>query len=226
MKKIIAIISAVLLCFSLTACGGGANKAEDVVEGALNALKSVDLDHLTEYVDITYKDYDAYKLKQLEPIFSAISENLDYNIISTEQKDDDNVVVKTEVTVSDLPQFIGDYLSKIMEYGMTNYSNIFSGEISQEETEQKALEMLNESLENADLSNFVTKELSVRVVKGDDKKWKVRVDDSFVSSLSSTLFSTAYQNMGNFMSEGLSGGNGEALSEAMGEMMKEFTTPQ
>ncbi|MCH5210503.1 MAG: hypothetical protein J1F01_06005 [Oscillospiraceae bacterium] len=225
MKKIVAVISALALCLSLTACGGGTNKAENVVEGALGALKSVNIDKLTEYVDIDYKDLDTYKLKQYEPVFEAISENLDYKIISTEQKDDNNVVVKTEVTVSDLSPFIGDYLPKTLKYMMANFANIASGAVTQENAEQELSEMLKESLANTDLSNLITKELSVRVKKGDDKKWKVHLDDSFVSSMFTTLFSAAYQNIGNAVSEGLNYGDNPGM-DMLDKMMEEFTTPQ
>ena len=225
MKKIIAVISALALCLSLTACGGGTNKAEGVVEGALDALKAVNIDKLTEYVDIDYKDLDTYKLKQYEPIFETISGSLDYKIISSEQKDDNNVVVKTEVTVSDLSPFIGDYLPKALKYTMANFANIASGEVTQENAEQELSEMLKESLANTDLSNLITKELDVRVKKGDDKKWKVHLDDNFVSSIFTTLFSTAYQNIGNAVSEGLNYGDNPAM-DMLDSMMEEFTTPQ
>lgn len=225
MKKIIAIISALALCLSITACGGSPNKPEDAVKGAFDALKAVDIDKLSEYVDIDYQDLDVYKLKQYEPIFEAISGNLNYNIISSEQKDDNNVVVKTEVTVSDLSPFIGDYLPKALKYAMANFGNIGSGAISQEAAEQELTEMLKESLANSDLSNLVTRELNVRVSKGDYKKWKVCLDDSFVNSMFTTLFTTAYTNLGNEVSEGLNYGDNEAM-DMLDEMMEKYTTPQ
>ena len=225
MKKLISIIITAVLCISLAACGNETNKVEDVVKGAFDALKAVDIDKLSEYVDIDYQDLDVYQLKQYEPIFEVISDNLNYNIISSEQKDDNNIVVKTEVTVSDLSPFIGDYLPKVLKYTTANFANIASGQITQEAAEQELRKMLEESLANTDLSNLVTKELDIRVKKGDDKKWKVQLDDNFVSSMFSTLFSTAYQNIGNAVSEELNYGDTLGM-DMLEEMMEEFTTTQ
>lgn len=196
MKKIMAIILAAALCVSLTACGE-IQKAEKSVNDIFSAVKSADLEKMSGYADI--KKYDADDIKQVEPIIKALAKNFDYKIISSEQQDNNTVTVNAEITVSDLSSFFKDYMQKAMEYTMSNFSAMLSGQLSEEEQAQQVQTLLTECLENADLSNLVTEQITINVVKGDDNKWKPQIDEAVTATLFKGMFGEMGDLFGNDM---------------------------
>lgn len=219
MKRITAIFLAAVLCMSLTACGE-INKAEKSVNDIFNAIKTANIDKLADYADI--ESYDTDDIKQAEPIFKAIAENFDYKIISSEQQEDNSVKVKTEITVSDLSSFFKDYISKSMQYAMSNFSAVLSGQISQEEQERQMQEIMTECLKNADLSKLVTQEIDIRVVKNDDNKWKAQIDTEVALAIYKGLFSEMYEDLGGMMQSEYMIAQPD-MQNAMDEAMKAVT---
>lgn len=163
-------------------------------------------------------------MELVKPVFDAVAKDFDYKIISSEQKDDNTVKFKAEITMCDLSPFLKDYMSKIMSYGMSNFSAMLTGELSEEEQAEQVKGIITECIANADLSNLVTKEIDITVVKGDDKKWRTQVDESFMTALSQGLFSEAYSNFGemfnNYMGNAM---NTDAMQQSMEEALKAVT---
>lgn len=208
MKKLTAIITAAILCVSLTACGE-IKKAEKSVNDIFSAIKSADFEKIAEYAEI--ENYNEEDMKQAEPIFKAISENFDYKILSSEQNDDDAVTVKAEITVSDLSSFFKEYVGKAMEYSISNFSALLSGEISEEQQKADMERIITESLESADLSNLVTNEIALKVVRGEDNRWKAQIDEASTTTLFKGLFGDVYNSLGDMGNSF----NQQAMDEAM-----------
>lgn len=68
-------------------------------------------------------------------IMETVFGNLSYEIISSEKVDNNNVVVKTKVTATDMKPVMREFLTKALEYA---FSNAFSSpQPTEEETNKK-----------------------------------------------------------------------------------------
>lgn len=184
MKKIkvsTAVILAFLLMFSLTGCGE-IEKAESAVKGMFEAFKSSNIEEAQKYVnieDITSAG-ETDMTKDSAVITDTVFKNLSYEIVSSEQTDDNTVIVKTKITTTDMKPVMGEYFSKTLEYTL---SNVFTySELTEEEKSAKMNEILEECVSKDNLDT-VTNEVDIKVVKNDNNEWKIESDETFVNAL-------------------------------------------
>lgn len=179
-KSIITILLTFVLTLSLAGCGE-VEKAETAVNGMFTAFKSLDFEEAQKYVnveDITESGNEANENSML--IMETVFGNLSYEIISSEKVDNNNVVVKTKVTATDMKPVMGEFLMKALEY---TFSNAFSDpQLTEEETNKKMEEILVECASKPELAT-VTNEVDVKVVKTESKEWKIEADDTLVNAL-------------------------------------------
>ena len=156
-------------------------KAETAVNGMFAAFKSLNFEEAQKYVnveDITKAGNEANENSML--IMETVFGNLSYEIISSEKVDNNNVVVKTKVTATDMKPVMGEFLTKALEYA---FSNAFSSpQPTEEETNKKMEEILVECASKPELAT-VTNEVDIKVVKTESKEWKIEADDTFVNAL-------------------------------------------
>lgn len=183
MKKIKILTSLLLtfiIAFSLTGCGE-VKKAETAVTGMFNAFKELNFEEARKYVnvdDITSSEDES--TANAEVIMKSVFKNLNYEIISSEKVDSNNVVVKTKITATDMKPVMGNFFTKALEYA---FSNAFSEpQPTEEETNAKMEEILTECVSQPDLAT-VTNEVDIKVVKNENKEWEVKVDDAFVNAI-------------------------------------------
>lgn len=183
MKKI-KLITAILLTFvlmlSLTGCGE-IKKAETTVNGMFAAFKSLNFEEAQKYVsveEITKTGDEANENSML--IMKTVFGNLDYEIVESNKVDNNNVVVKTKITATDMKPVMGEFLKKALEYA---FSSAFSNpQPTEEETNRKMEEILVECASKPELAT-VTNEVDIKVVKTESKEWKIEADDTFVNAL-------------------------------------------
>ncbi|MBQ7572671.1 MAG: hypothetical protein IJT23_00245 [Clostridia bacterium] len=179
-KSIIATLLTFILMLSLTGCGE-IKKAETAVNGMFAAFKSLNFEEAQKYVnveEITKTGNEANENSML--IMETVFGNLNYEIISSEKVDNNNVVVKTKITATDMKPVMEEFFSKSLEYA---FSNAFSTtQPTEEETNKKMEEILVECASKPELAT-VTNEVDVKVVKTDSKEWKIEADDAFVNAL-------------------------------------------
>ncbi len=188
MKKTTRIISALLaifMLFSLTGCVSNAKKAEKEVSKLMGSVRSFDLNTINSYFnekvdeDIDLDDPTAQLI--LKTIFS----NINYNIISSEEVDEDTVNVKTEITAIDMKPILATFLKDALAYAFTN---AFSSTTSEEDTEKKMAELFTEAIENSEkVEKTVT--VDIEVNKDAEGNWKVEAGEAFVDALLGGLVS-------------------------------------
>lgn len=179
-KHIALILMTAVLMFSLTGCGES-KKAEAAVNGMFEAFKNLNFEAAQEYVNVNDIGADETGTNEnLKVVMDAVFKNLNCEILSSEKIDKNNVAVKANVTATDMKPVMQEYMVKAISYA---FENAFADpQPSEEETNQKLEEILVECASKPDLET-VTNEVDIKVVKADDGKWNVEVDDAFEDAL-------------------------------------------
>lgn len=187
MKKIKSIIATLLtlaLLLSLTGCGE-IKKAETAVNEMFVAFKSLDFEEAENYVDvvdITEAGNETNENSML--IMKTVFKNLNYEIISSEQIDDNTIIIKTKITATDMKPVMKEFMKKTLEYA---FSNAFSNpQPTEEETNKKMEEILVECASKPELAT-ITNEVDIKVVRSENNEWKIEADDAFVNALLGNL---------------------------------------
>ena len=180
-KRIVCLLVVFSCVFALVGCGE-IKKAETTVNGMFNAFKNINFEEAQKYVDLDdinlSSENDLANNSKL--IMETIFANLNYEIISSEKIDNNNVVVKTKITVTDMKPVLGDFFAKALEYA---FSNAFAQpQPTEEETKKKMEEIFVECASKPELA-MVTNEIDIKVSKNQNNKWKVLTDDVFVNAL-------------------------------------------
>lgn len=180
-KRIVCLLVVFSCVFALVGCGE-IKKAETTVNGMFNAFKNINFEEAQKYVDLDdinlSSENDLANNSKL--IMETIFANLNYEIISSEKIDNNNVVVKTKITVTDMKPVLGDFFAKALEYA---FSNAFAQpQPTEEETKKKMEEIFVECASKPELA-MVTNEIDIKVSKNQNNEWKVLTDDVFVNAL-------------------------------------------
>ncbi len=178
-SKVLCIMLALVLAFSLTGCGEE-QKAEALVKDMFSVLKSSNYEEFGNYLDLGDLD-DALGLGDKETEFlNAIFSKLDYKILSTEKESSTKVIVNAEITTADMKPVATKLMAKIMEYAM---SFITSGnQPSEEEITAKTVDIFKECVSSEDVE-LITKEFPIVVEKNQDGVWKIKEDQTLINIL-------------------------------------------
>ena len=200
-SKIISLIVAMVIMVTMFAGCGEIKKAEKTVNSAFTALKTLNFENASEYMDIDEliksedEENGALSLDSqviLEPLFSK----LEYEIISSEKIDKNTVIVKTKITAIDMKPVLNEFIKKAFEYAFANA--FLSPQPSEEETDAKMIEMFVECVSKEDLA-MVTNEIDIKVVKV-DKKWRIEPADELSNALLGGLVKAAEEISNSFNS--------------------------
>lgn len=198
-KSLSIIILVLMILFTLAGCGE-VKKAETAVNGMFTAFKNTDIEAAAKYVDvdkINASDENSDSIST-ELVMKTIFNKLDYKIISSEKIDDHTVMVKTEITVTNMKPVIGEFFTNAMQYA---FSTAFSNpQPTEEETNKKMEEMFIESASKDDLAT-VTNDVDIKVIKNENNEWKIESDDAFADALLGGLISSAKELNNAFNSE-------------------------
>lgn len=186
-KSIIAVVLTLVLVFSLTGCGE-IKKAETSVNGMFTAFKNLDFEEAQKYVNVDDITNGENSNDNAEAVMNAIFGNLNYEIVLSEKVDDSTVIVKTSITATDMKPVMGEFFTQAMQYA---FSTAFSDtQPSEEEQNKKMEEILVECASKPDLAT-VTNEVDIKVVKNENKEWKIEADDTFVNAVLGGLMDAA-----------------------------------
>ena len=186
-KSIIAVVLTLVLVFSLTGCGE-IKKAETSVKRMYTAFKNLDFEEAQKYVNVDDITNGENSNDNAEAVMNAIFGNLNYEIVLSEKVDDSTVIVKTSITATDMKPVMGEFFTQAMQYA---FSTAFSDtQPSEEEQNKKMEEILVECASKPDLAT-VTNEVDIKVVKNENKEWKIEADDTFVNAVLGGLMDAA-----------------------------------
>lgn len=186
-KIIAALLAALMLTVGFSACGS-ANSPQAAVEGMFDAIKKQDLEKAEMYVDLTETKAfitEKAQVTNTDAVLEEIGKKLDYEIISTEQVDENTAKVKTKVTSVDMTAVMKNYFSQNLQ---NSISAIFGATQPTSEGNQ-ADALFMQCLSNESVGT-VTNEVDITVVKEEDG-WKVKVDSAFNDAFLGGLKSTA-----------------------------------
>ena len=199
MKKYLKSILCIVLLFAMTALFAGCDevkKAEKTVNNMFSALKKLDFEAASKYIDLdeviqSGEEFDFSDNIIMEKILG----NLDYKIISTEKTDANTAIVKTEITAIDMQPVLTDYIRKALEY---TFANAFSDpQPTEEEISKKMEEIFVECISKEGLET-VTNEVEIKVVKA-KRNWKIESTDELSHALLGGLYE-AVENIENSFS--------------------------
>lgn len=182
MKRLAALLLAVLMLVSFCGCSNPTKEAETTVSGMFDAFKKLDFEKAQNYIDI-----DDMKINEVEDdettnydlFMKTLFNRLDYTIISSEEVDAENVNVVVKITAIDMKPVLGEYVVAALQYA---FANAFADpQPTEEETDKKMEELFVASATKEDLAT-VTNEVTIKVVKGEDG-WKVVSDDTLVDAM-------------------------------------------
>ena len=186
MNKNIKIIAHLLLIstivLSLTSCGE-INKAETTINNTFTALKELDFETASTYINVDEIMESDNSDESLDLDSKLFMENLfgklEHEIVSSEKIDKNTVIVKTKITAIDMKPILTEYFGKALQYA---FENAFANpQPSEEETNKKMAEMFVECVSKENLAK-ITNEVDVKVVKV-DKKWKIESTDELSNAL-------------------------------------------
>ena len=187
MKKYSKIISLIIVMATmvtmLTGCGE-MKKAETTINNTFTALKALDFETASDYINVDEimksEDEENDTLSLDDNVFMEnLFGKLEYEIISSEKIDKNNVIVKTKITAVDMKPVLGEFFAKALQYA---FANAFANpQPSEEETNKKMEEMFVECVSKEDLA-MVTNEVDIKVIKV-DKKWKIESADELSNAL-------------------------------------------
>lgn len=189
-KIMTAVLAALILVMGLSACGS-AKTPESAVEGLFDALKDQDMIEAAKYVDLeSIEDLisDKSKVEDAQKFLKEIGKKLDYEIISSEEVDENTAKVKTKVTSIDMAEVMKNYIAKGMQYSL---SSVFGSGVATDEENQEYMEELFMECMTDESVGTVTNEIDVTVLKQEDGSWKVNADSTFNDAVLGGISNTA-----------------------------------
>ncbi len=183
-----------LLVFMLllnVACSKG-ETAEQATINALNAVKTLDKDILNKYMnynDLVETSEDSNDQESEEHV-KKIFENLEYEIISSEEKENE-AVVNVEITNIDMEKVMGETMKSALAEAFSQAFSSIGEQQSDEENEDMFNEYFNNAIENnKDFKAINTVDIKLTKVDG---QWKINMDSDLQNALMGNLLKIANQ---------------------------------
>ncbi len=193
MKKIISTLLMIVLMLSLTACGGG-ESAEKATINTIEAIKTVDKETLSKYMDynelVNINDADNEEDSQDNEdgteYIGNIFKNMKYKITSSKENGD-TAVVSVEITNVDMSNVFTLYIQEAMSLAL---SQAFSEEGQTDEDMDAQMTQLLIDIIEENKATTVTNNVDINLTKV-DKQWKVNVDENLQNALMGNLLTVA-----------------------------------
>lgn len=189
-RNLLALLLALLLGLSLTACGGR-DSAQDVTEAAIQAFQALDSESLQQYWGASLTDGDLGLAEEDAIRFLApLTENLTYQVISAEEQEaDGTAVVTVAFTNIDMGPVMSSFLSAALEDALSYASLPEAEQPTEEALSDRYTEML---IEAASQDGLATKTTTVEVpLTLVEDQWTIDPNDSVLDAMLGGLLSAA-----------------------------------
>lgn len=190
MKKT-GIFLLVLMLLLSVACNKG-ETAEQATINALNALKTLDKDTLSKYMDYNelVETNENGNDQESEEYVKKIFENLEYKIVSSEEKENE-AVVKVDITNIDMEKVMGETMKNALAQAFSQAFSSIGEQQSEEENEEMLNEQFNQAIENNKDSKVINT-VDIKLSKV-DSQWKISMDSELQNALMGNLLRIANQ---------------------------------
>lgn len=184
LKKMLSIIMAAAMIFSLVGCGS-MESPETSVTNYLNAVKTLDLETMAKYVgeeatEETLEADDEFEEYMMNELFG----NMTYEIISSEENDD-TATVKVAFTNVNMSVVLSEVITQA-------FSLIFS-DLTEDEMNAKMEEFFMASMEK-NKETLKTTEVDIELTKGEDH-WIITPTEEMMDAIIGGLASS-FENLG------------------------------
>lgn len=192
MKKFMCMVLTVVLVVSLAGCSGSRASAELVVEDAIQAFQSADVDAIREYwgnTDLASSEDsaedDAYTQQLLKPIASSLT----YQITdSTEDAKAGTAAVTVEFTNIDMSTVFSEWMGEIFSQALGYAFLPADQQPSEEELSELSIETFCEVVENhADDKVTNTVDIPLSLV---ENEWKIDTSDDVIDAMTGGLMTS------------------------------------
>lgn len=176
MKKLLAIVLALVMVFSFAACGGGEETAKKAVEKGLTTIKNFDQEGIEKYfadAAITEEALAATGVEEAKAIFSTFS----WKITSCEEEGE-RAVAQVDLTCVSLQSIMTDLISEMM-------TKMLDGSLTEADVETYTLQRMGEMIKEKDRET-VTQSIEF-ILEKVDGQWKITNPEVIVSVISSGL---------------------------------------
>ena len=192
-KRIIALLIAVAVLFTFTACGKPKREsAQDVMTRALEAVKALDSVKMKEIFGTegpaqSFDDLDA----ETQTMLKLCVKNLTYNIISSEENED-TATVKIEITNTDMVTVLTDATSQLVGKIVTYMAANNNAQPSDEEAHAMLGEILEGYMPRDDLAKVTnTEEFTLKL--SEEGKWQPEITTGQFDTLFGGLYTFQQQ---------------------------------
>ncbi len=193
MKKLGIFLLVLMLSFNV-ACSKG-ETAEQATANALSAIKTLDKESLSKYMDYndlveSNEDGNGEKAEEADEQLKKIFENLDYKIVSTDEKENE-AVVKAEITNVDMEKVMGEVIKNAFAEAFSQAFTSSEEQQSDNESEQVINEYFSQAIEeNKDSKVVNTVDIKLTKVDG---QWKINMNDELQNALMGNMLRIANQ---------------------------------
>ncbi len=178
-KRIVAVVLLSVMAISLMSCGEIA-KAEAAIDGMFESLTALDFEKANEFVDVDKLGAESEDdSKDTKMFMRHLFDRLQYEIVSSEKVDGENVDVTVKITAVDMKPVLAEYLAEALKY---SFSVAFKDpQPTDEEMAEKMEDIFMKCATKEDLKT-VTNEVVVRVKKTDGQ-WRVESEAALADAL-------------------------------------------
>ncbi|KJU71569.1 DUF5105 domain-containing protein [Clostridium baratii] len=175
MKKILALMLASVLSFTLVSCGG--KKPDEVVNNFYNSLKNYNVEEIKAMVEQSEENEDPTKTQTEEEValIKKACESVEEKVINT-KVDGDNAEVEVTVTAIDGDEIMRKYIRQELSKVLTGDS-----EMDTKQSDEEVAKFLVDSIEDKDAKKS-TQTFTIKLTKK-DKEWKItNIEDIIVKT--------------------------------------------
>ncbi len=204
MKKLMCMILTILLAVSLAGCSGSMASAESVVEDAIQAFQSADVDAVREYwgsTDLASSEDSAEEDAYTQQLMELIASSLTYQITdSAEDVKAGTATVTVEFTSIDMSTVFSEWMGEIISQALGYAFLPTDQQPSEEELNDLSIELLCEVIEDhTDDKVTNTVDIPLSLV---ENEWKIDQSDAAIDAMMGGMITSlssldeAFQEMG------------------------------
>ena len=180
-KSMVAVILIVVMVLSISGCSA-TSKAERSVKGMFKSFSKLNFTSAEKYVDL--EELQLQELKEelpfeVELFLRYMLDKMSYEIISSEEIDENNVDVKTKVTAVDPGPMLVEFLARSMKFSLS--AALSEEELTEKQIEKKLKEILKDIVSDENLK-MVTLDMTIRVTQ-ENETWRVSAGNTLVKNL-------------------------------------------
>lgn len=183
MKKAIAVLLTIIMIMGLCACGD--NNPEAVTEKFFTAVKEQNKQELLIYAEnpaINVLVNNAGNEEEITDIFSSITKNLAWEILSVEENDEKTkATVKVKISNSDFSGVLATYQTEAVKY---TTDNLAAAEFTKETMTQQCIKIFAQHVKAAAVKDTVKEtELDINLYKDENKRWRLEMSEELKNAV-------------------------------------------